>query len=98
MTYSDYMKSKNEHQFTQAPIINAEIKQEKRNEVLAEEFEYVVAHPDRQMGIFSNNGTYNLNGVDLQMTDGILKVNEKQKVQLESQGFIFLYRKEKEIE
>jgi hypothetical protein len=32
------------------------------------------------------------------MTDGILKVNEKQKVQLESQGFIFLYRKEKEIE
>jgi len=99
LTHSDYLKLKNEGRLKNPPIINAEIIEEKRIEVLAESnFECVMAHPDRQGGIFSNNGTYNLNGVDLQMTDGILKVSDDQRIQLESQGFIFMYRREKELD
>ena len=99
LTHSDYTRLKNEGKYNQPPIINAEIIEEKRIEVLAESnFECVMAHPDRTGGIMDNNGTYNLNGVDLKMESGVLKVSDSQRVQLESQGFIFMYRKEKEVE
>lgn len=98
MTYSDYLKSKNEQKFSQAPIISAEIKEEKRQEVETEKFEYVMAHPDRTGGLLSNNGKYILDDIELQMESGILTVTETQKKKLVSQGFIFLYRKEKEVE
>lgn len=99
LTHSDYLKLKNEGRLKNPPTINAEIIEEKRAEVLAESnFECVMAHPDRQRGMFSNNGTYNLNGEKLEMENGIVKVSDEQRIQLESQGFIFLYRKEKGVD
>lgn len=94
LSYSDYMKLKNEGRMKNPPKINAEIKEEKRNEVSAEKSEYVMAHPDRHDSFLRGTGKYLLDGEELQITNGILVVTEKQKTKLVEQGFIFLYKKE----
>lgn len=88
------MKLKNEGRLKNPPKINAEIKEEKRIEVLAEKSDCVMAHPDRHDNFLRGTGKYLLDGEELQITNGILTVTEKQKTKLESQGFIFLYKKE----